>query len=104
MKEYLLRPIYKRYVLRNLKHDDIFIVEFPKSGTTWLNNIIGNIELLLNNKKRKYNLLQCCKIYSRHSSNKRSIHKSFFFDRTFIKSHLKYNRRGKFLDKILSKV
>jgi hypothetical protein len=103
MKEYLLRPIYKRYVPRNPKHDDIFIVEFPKSGITWLSNIIGNIELLLNNKKENityYNVVKY--IPDIHQVRNAPINR--FSDRTFIKSHLKYNRRGKFLDKILSKV
>lgn len=42
-------------------HDDVYIVEFPKSGITWLSFLIGNINLMLSNMNIKltfYNVHQ----------------------------------------------
>ena len=37
---------YNRFRPNNPRHDDVYIVEFPKSGITWLSTIITNINLL----------------------------------------------------------
>jgi len=49
-KVYLLYLKYKNGLPRNSMHDDIYLVAYPKSGVTWLQHIIGNIELNLADK------------------------------------------------------
>lgn len=44
-KEYLEHIKYRKLIPKNSRHDDIYIVEFPKSGVTWLSFIIANISL-----------------------------------------------------------
>ena len=49
-KDYLLHLKYKNGLPKNPMHDDIYLVAYPKSGVTWLQHIIGNIELKLADK------------------------------------------------------
>jgi len=80
----------RRYLPRNPMHNDIFLVEFPKSGITWISFIISNIEL----KRRNlgdfptfFNIHQY--IPDIHQLRGASINR--FFHPTFIKSHSPYN-------------
>lgn len=36
-------------------HNNIYLVEFPKSGITFLSHLLGNIELELINKRQDIN-------------------------------------------------
>lgn len=48
---------YKKTQPLQPKHDDLYIVEFPKSGITWLSFIISNIIVLENNLKININFM-----------------------------------------------
>ena len=37
---------YNKLYPINPKHDDVYIVEFPRSGITWLSTLIANVNLL----------------------------------------------------------
>ena len=89
-KEYLRYLKYKKSLPRNPMHDDIYIVEFPKSGITWLQNIIGNIELKLQNKNEQITFYN----YHKYLPDIHQLSNSYInkiFDRTFIKSHAEFN-------------
>jgi len=88
-KGYLRYLKYKNTLPKNPMHDDIYIVEFPKSGITWLQHILGNVELRLQNKKETitfYNHHKYTPDIYQLSNNINRI-----FDRTFIKSHAEFN-------------
>lgn len=86
-----------RFYPTNPKHDDIYIVEFPKSGITWLSTIIANINLLESNEKIKitfYNLQQY--IPDIHSTRTINYFPLWSFPKfRFIKSHDTYNKNYK---------
>ncbi|WP_435235573.1 sulfotransferase domain-containing protein [Psychromonas sp. PT13] len=89
-KEYLRYLKYKNMLPKNPMHDDIYIVEFPKSGITWLQNIIGNIELQLIDKREKITFYNHHK-YLPDIHQVKGININRFLNRSFIKSHSKYN-------------
>ena len=82
---------YKETLPLNPMHDDIYVVEFPKSGITWLQHILGNIELQLAGYKNEFIT------YYNHHKYLPDIHQiresniNRFLNRTFIKSHSEYN-------------
>ena len=87
---YLKRLAYKPALPKNPMHDDIYLVEFPKSGVTWLSHIVGNIELQLrgmNETVTYYNHHRY--VTDIHKVGGAAIHRKL--DRTFIKSHSPYN-------------
>lgn len=52
---------YAHMMPTNPRADDLFLLEFPKSGVTWLSHIFGNINLKLSGsamKVTRFNLLQ----------------------------------------------
>lgn len=51
VKNKLRERTYKKLLPINPQHDDLYLVEFPKSGVTWLSFILANINL----KKSKIN-------------------------------------------------
>lgn len=81
---------YKNTLVNNPMNNDIYIVEFPKSGITWLQHIIGNIELQLSGRKETitfYNHHQYLPdIHQMRGSNINRL-----LNRTFIKSHAEFN-------------
>jgi hypothetical protein len=94
----ILRPIKNRFlsmiqfnlyyetIPKNPMHDDIFIVEYPKSGITWLSFILGNIELELENIDEVITYYNYHKyIIDIHRTRSASINRKL--RRTFIKSH-----------------
>jgi len=82
---------YKNTLPANPMHDDIYIVEFPKSGITWLQHILGNIELQLSGRKNEHLTYFNYSKYlpDIHLTGNESINR--FLDRTYIKSHAQYN-------------
>ena len=45
LREYIVKKSFSRFMPDNPLHDDLYIVSFPKSGTTWLNFLIANVHL-----------------------------------------------------------
>ena len=89
-KEYLRYLKYKNTLPNNPMHDDIYIVEFSKSGITWLQHILGNIELKLQNKNEKITFYN----HHRYLPDIHQLSNSYInriFNRTFIKSHAEFN-------------
>lgn len=84
---------YNRFYPNNARHDDVYIVEFPKSGITWLSTIITNINLLKTGEDQVptfFNLNQY--IPDIHVSRDISINPIWKYPKyRFIKSHDKYN-------------
>lgn len=80
--------IYKEHLPIDLRQDDLYVVEFPKSGITWLTFILVNIYLTMNNSKKfitffNYPFFICEKNYEKfNNSEMRS---------RIIKSHSHYN-------------
>ncbi len=84
------------------KHNDLYIVEFPRSGITWLMTILVNVFLKMNKLDKYYsttlfNIEQF--IPDIHVSNRiSSIRWPFFFPfYRIIKSHSEYNPEYKFV-------
>ncbi len=89
-REYLKYLKYKNTLPKNLMHDDIFIVEFPKSGITWLSYILGNIELQLMGKDDFVTFYNHHKyVIDVHQTRNSEVNR--IMSRTFIKSHSVYN-------------
>lgn len=81
---------YKHLIPKNCYHDDIYLVEFPKSGVTYLSFILGNIELLLSKREEYVTFYNVQKyIPDIHQLRGSEINRQFV--RTFIKSHSEYN-------------
>ncbi len=91
MKEYVKFRKYTRYLPKNPMHDDIYIVEFPKSGITWLQFILGNVELQLAGIENEYLTFYNFHKYMPDIYLIRGSYINRFLKRTFIKSHSEYN-------------
>jgi len=90
LKQYINFLKYRGTLPKNPKHDDIYIVEFPKSGITWLSNLVANIELQVVNKKETVTFYNSHKwVIDIHQA--RGLDISRVLSRTFIKSHSSYN-------------
>lgn len=88
--------LHNETIPKNQMHDDIFIVEYPKSGITWLSFILGNIELQLENINEKityYNYHRY--IVDIHRTRGANINRRL--QRTFIKSHSESNQLYHFI-------
>jgi len=90
-KEQLRYLKHKNTLPVNPMHDDIYIVEFPKSGITWLQHILGNVELQLSGRKDEYLTFYNYHKYSPDIYFAGKSHINRFLNRTFIKSHSEYN-------------
>lgn len=98
-KDYMKKFIYKFLIRKNpllgpknygndsvYMHDDFFIAEFPKSGITYLQFILSNIEVSLKELDEDvtfFNLYRFSPSVHRVRGSKITRH----FDRTFIKTH-----------------
>lgn len=83
---------YKSTVARNGTASDLYIVEFPKSGITWLSTIIANSQLIENEVPliaTFYNLERI--IPDIHVSRNIERHNGIFTAGRIIKSHARYN-------------
>jgi len=52
-KDYIVNKSFTRFMPTNPLHDDLYIVSFPKSGTTWLNFIMANVHLKMSNRNQQ---------------------------------------------------
>ena len=91
-KEYIEHIKYRKLVPKNAKHDDTYIVEFPKSGVTWLSFIIANISLQQENSSEQENITfynHHRYVIDVHQLRNSSINENL--KRRFIKSHEEHN-------------
>jgi hypothetical protein len=89
-KQHLKYLKYKRSLPLNPMHDDIYIVEFPKSGITWLSNILGHIESEYTDKNNYVTFYNHHKyVVDIHQAQGVNINRTL--KRTFIKSHAEFN-------------
>ena len=74
-------------------HHDIYLVSFPKSGSTWLNFIIANINMLMSGQNRRVTF-QNIHQYIPDIHDCRFVNKPFLEwpGLNIIKSHSLYNR------------
>jgi len=90
---------YNKFYPNNPRHDDTYIVEFPKSGITWLSTLIANINLLESNENAYatfYNIHQY--IPDIHTSKDLHYKPLWNFPKyRFIKSHDIYNKNYNFV-------
>jgi len=90
--------IIKKYsynLLTTSFHNDVYLVEFPKSGVTWLSFLIGNINLMLSGMDVKMTFFnQHQYIMDIHQIRGNTIREktASFPPFRFIKSHEKYNK------------
>ncbi len=92
----LIRDLYRKIKYYNstpadLRQSDVFLVEFPKSGVTWLSFILGNLMILKSKNESSINFFNFTQYvpeihYSRTIGKTRS---NFGF--RIIKSHADYN-------------
>ncbi len=89
-RDYFRCVKYGHLIPKNSYHDDIYIVEFPKSGVTYLSFILGNIEIQLSKREEYVTFYNVQKyIPDVHQLRGSDINRQFI--RTFIKSHSEYN-------------
>jgi len=87
---YLRQLAFKPVLPKNPMHDDIYLVEFPKSGVTWLSHIVGNLELQLMGRQEVVTYYNHHRyVIDIHQVAGAHIHRQL--DRTFIKTHSPYN-------------
>ncbi|MEZ8635849.1 sulfotransferase domain-containing protein [Vibrio cyclitrophicus] len=91
IKNMVKRKVYSTTLVDNPQHDDIYIVEFPKSGVSWLSHIIGNLENILNGSDVKVNYYNQHKyVADVHQASNVAINRNCR-ERFFIKSHANFN-------------
>ena len=72
------------------KHNNIYLVEYPKSGITFLSHLLGNIELELINSSEVVTYFNN-HMYIPDIHQMRGSVLNYSFKRSFIKSHFEYN-------------
>ena len=92
----LLRELYRRVkhydsTPQNIRHDDLFLVEFPKSGITWLSFLLANIIQKKSNKEFKINFFNFSQFISDINYSKYIHLQNNFLPYRIIKSHANYN-------------
>ena len=97
----IINKKYNRFYPNNARHDDVYIVEFPKSGVTWLSTLIANVNLLKSEQDESvtfYNLSQYIPdIHTSKDLAQLPLWKSPKY--RFIKSHDNYNKNYSFVSK-----
>lgn len=92
IKKYAKLQIYKKYLPANPVHDNIYLVEFPKSGITWLSFLISN--MFIGSEKEKPTFYNHHKyIPDVHQLRNHNVKNRVFnnYNSIFIKSHSMYN-------------
>ena len=92
IKRYAKFQIYKKCLPANPVHDNIYLVEFPKSGITWLSFLIANI--FIESEKEEVTFYNYHKyIIDVHQLRNHNIKDRVFNSccSIFIKSHSMYN-------------
>ena len=74
------------------RHDDLYLVSYPKAGTTWLNFIVANVNVLMSNLDEEVNVFNIHDFvpdihYSQEIGNIRTSFPAY----RMIKSHDNYN-------------
>ncbi|MDB2334731.1 sulfotransferase domain-containing protein [Planktomarina temperata] len=88
----MLQTMFKRKSRFNRYDDDLFIVEFPKSGVTWLTNILSNIIYAKNDLSIEPNFFNVGDIVCDIHTQKAEFHRKLEFPGFHIyKSHEAYN-------------
>jgi hypothetical protein len=52
-KDYIVNKPFYKFTPEEPLHDDLYVVSFPKSGTTWLNFIMANVHLKMSNRDQQ---------------------------------------------------
>jgi hypothetical protein len=95
----IINKKYNRFYPNNARHDDVYIVEFPKSGVTWLSTLIANVNLLKSEQDESvtfYNLSQYIPdIHTTKDLAQTPLWESPKY--RFIKSHDNYNKNYGFV-------
>lgn len=91
-KEYVEHIKYRKLVPKNSRHDDTYLVEFPKSGVTWFSFIIANISLQQESASNQESVT----FYNHHRyvidvHQLRNSYINESLKRRFIKSHEEHN-------------
>ena len=92
LKEYIEYLKYRHTIPKIQNHDDLYIVEFPKSGITWLGTILTNtcfLEEDISKQATHFNLEQF--IGDIHVNNSIKNNESIFPYHRIMKSHNTYN-------------
>lgn len=90
------RHIAQRLCPEQMKHDDLYLVEYPKSGVTYLCHILGSMEF--NSEEFEVNYFNVHSfIPDIHESKKISAKKGKNLKRRIIKSHGSYNRQYRYV-------
>lgn len=91
-KAYFRYLKYKNTLPEKMMYDDLYIVEFPKSGVTWLTFILSNIIIKENNLKNNVNFFNSNDfIIDIHTSNKELFQKLETPGYRIFKSHSEFN-------------
>ena len=81
---------HRRTMVGDPRHDDIYVVEFPKSGITWLGFLVANVELRLSGIDREVTFFNRQQFFvDVHKAKGQLVDPPI--QRRYIKSHANYN-------------
>ena len=88
LKEDTKYQIYKKTLPVNPRHDDVYLVEFPKSGVTWLSFLIANVNIRMSGLDKEINFYNIHQhIHDIHHNRFMNFQENNFPYFRFIKSH-----------------